>query len=171
VVGGAAYFLFTRLRHRRESGVAARFNLAPLCLLLAVALTGLALPVAASLPDPWLRVATRLHEATVITLLVALPYGKLIHIFIRPLHLGAQLLRQTSTDTAVCPSCQTPLAPAAQLLGVESILVAHGFRFAGHQQLCPPCRRRQLATAHSQLVGAQFQPQPAMRRVALKQAA
>ena len=106
-------------------------------MLLAVALTGLALPAAASLGPPWFRIAALLHEATVIALLVALPYGKLIHLFIRPLHLGAQLVRATSTQSAACRNCAAPLAPAVQLRDVEAMLAEHGFRFAGHQQLCP----------------------------------
>ena len=171
VVLGATYFLALRLRLRRQPGVIDRFHLAPVLLLLAIALTGLALPAAASLGPWWFHIAALLHEATVITLLVTLPYGKLLHLFIRPLHLGAQLVRETSTESATCRCCALPLAPAVQLRGVEAMLAAHGFRFAGHQQLCPVCRRRQLATVHSQLLGAQFQPQPAMRRAPFKEAA
>jgi hypothetical protein len=171
VVLGATYFVAVRVRLRRQPGLTARFHLAPVLLLLAIALTGLALPVAASLGPPWFRIAALIHEAAVITLLVALPYGKLIHLFIRPLHLGAQLVRATSMQSAVCRNCEAPLAPAVQLRDVELMLAEQGFRFDGHQQLCPVCRRRQLATVHSQLLGAQFQPQPAMRRAAFKQAA
>ena len=171
VVLGATYFLAVRFRLRRQPGVTDRFHLAPVLLLLAVALTGLALPASASLGQWWFRIAALIHEATVITLLVTLPYGKLMHLFIRPLHLGAQLMRETSTESATCQGCEMPLAPAVQLRAVEAMLAEQGFRFAGHQQLCPVCRRRQLAAVHSQLLGAQFQPQPAMRRVPFKQAA
>ncbi len=176
VVFGATYFLAVRLRLRRQTGTAVtgttdRFHLAPILLLLAVALTGLALPVAAQLGGSWFRSAALAHEVAVITLLVTLPYGKLQHLFIRPLHLGAQLLRATSTESAVCPSCAAPVAPAMQRQNVEVLLAARGLRFAGHLQRCPACRRRQLATVHSQLLGAQFQPQPAMRRAPLEEAA
>ena len=171
VIAGALYFLAMRLRQRPQPGVTDRFHLAPVLLLLAVALTGLALPIAASLGHPWFRLAAIAHEASVIALLIALPYGKLIHLFIRPLQLGAQLLRATATESAACRCCNTLMAPAVQLQAVEVMLRSRGFRFAGHQQLCPACRRRQLAMVHSQLLGAQFQPQPAMRRAPLKQAA
>lgn len=171
VVLGATYFLALRLRLRRQPGVTDRFHLAPLLLLIAIAVTGLALPVAASLGQPWFRIAAFTHEATVVALLVALPYGKLIHLFMRPLHLGAQLVRATSTESTVCRNCAAVLAPTVQVRALEAMLVEQGFHFAGHQELCPVCRRRQLATTHSQLLGAQFQPQPAMRRAALKQAA
>ena len=171
VVIGATYFLAVRLRLHRQPGVTDRFHLAPVLLLLAVAVTGLALPAAALLGQSWFRIAALVHEATVITLLVTLPYGKLMHLFIRPLHLGAQLVREMSTESAVCRSCEARLAPSVQLRGVEAMLAEQGFRFAGYQQLCPACRRRQLATVHSELLGAQFQPQPAMRRAPLKQAA
>lgn len=171
VMLGATYFLAMRLRLRREPSVTGRFHLAPVLLLLAIALTGLALPAAAALGRPWFRSAALIHEATVITLLVTLPYGKLIHLFIRPLHLGAQLVRETSTESVPCRTCAAPLAPVVQLRSVEALLAEEGFHFAGYQQLCPVCRRRQLATVHSHLLGAQFQPQPAMRRALLKRAA
>src|SRR5678815_1654703 len=43
---GAAYFLIARWRRRAEPGATSGFHVAPLLLLLAVALTGLALPPA-----------------------------------------------------------------------------------------------------------------------------
>ncbi len=171
VICGAIYFLAARVRARHEPGVAGGFHLGPLFLLLAVAVSGLALPLAVAIGQPSFRIAALVHEATVITLLVTLPYGKLIHLFIRPLHLGVRLLRETSTVAAACRGCRTPIAPAAQVRAVEVLLAERGFRFAGHQQLCPPCRRRQLATVHCHLLGAHFQPQPARRRAPLKQAA
>jgi hypothetical protein len=171
VVLGATCFLLARARTRRQPGVIDGFHLVPLLLLLAVALSGLALPVAAHTGRAWFHIAAIGHEATVIALLVALPYGKLIHLFIRPLHLGAQLMRSQSRAAAHCGRCQAAMAPAVQLQGVEAMLAERGFRFEGYQQLCPTCRRTQLAAVHSHLLGAQFQPQPAMRRVALRKAA
>ncbi len=171
VTAGAIYFLLARVRLRRQPGVVDRFHVAPLLLLLAVALSGLALPVAAQTARQWFRLAALVHEGAVIALLVALPYGKLIHLFIRPLHLGAQLMRATSSSAAMCRSCGAVTSPAAQRAAVETMLAESGFRFDGHQQMCPRCRRRQLATVHTQLLGGHFQPRPAMRRAALKQAA
>ncbi len=172
VVVGAAYFLVVRLRSRRHVGAMSRFHMAPLLLLLAVALTGLALPVAGQFGRPWLFATAALtHEIAVITLLAALPYGKLVHVFIRPLQLGVRLRRAESAAEARCGRCSIPMAPAVQLQGVEGLLAARGFRFAGYQRLCPGCRRRQLATVHAQLLGACFQPRPATCRAPLREVA
>jgi len=172
VVGGVAYFLVVRFRMRRQAGAAGRFHLAPLLLLLAVALTGLALPVISQVGRPGLfATASLAHQIAVVTLLAALPYGKLMHVFIRPLQLGVQLMRAESAADARCGRCGAIMAPAAQLQGVEALLAARGFRFAGHQRLCPGCRRRQLATVHAQLLGACFQPRPLARRAPFREAA
>ena len=172
VIAGVAYFLIVRLRLRRQVGALSRFHLAPLLLLLAVAVTGLALPVTAQLGRPWLfSVAAAAHEIAVITLLATLPYGKLVHLFIRPLQVGVRMMRAESAGDARCGRCDVAMAPVAQLQGVEALLAARGFRFAGYQRLCPTCRRRQLATVHGQLLGACFQPRPVAHRVPLREAA
>ena len=159
VFAGALYFLVLRLRQRHEAGVTSAFHLAPLLILLVVAATGLALPLTGGLENRlYFRLAAIAHEAAVIVMLISLPYGKLIHVFIRPLHLGAQLVRAESVSRAHCQGCRTALGPAEQLEAVEFLLSARGFRFAGHQRLCPGCRRRGLATAHSQLLDGRFQP-------------
>jgi len=163
VVLGASYFLAARSRLR--SGP---FHVAPLLLLLAVAATGLALPIAAKAGATLFRVAGIAHEAAVIVLLVTLPYGKLLHVFIRPLELGAALVRERR-ERACCAGCGATFAPTVQLAAVESMLAARGFTFAGHQRSCPGCRRRGLAGVHVRLLDAEFQPRPApalLRRVA-----
>jgi hypothetical protein len=133
--------------------------------LLIVALTGLALPVVGQMQPPWLhRAAALAHEAAVIVFLIALPHGKLIHLFIRPLQVGAKLVRAASAAPATCRGCGGPLAPAAQIETIETLLAARGFNFAGHQRHCPPCRRRLLAGAQAARLGSDFQPRPAAPR-------
>jgi hypothetical protein len=166
-----SYFLALRLRLRRHPEVATRFHLAPLLLLLSVALTGLALSTAAPAGGVWFRVAALSHEATVIALLVALPYSKLIHVFIRPLHLGARLLRAHADATVTCVRCGDAIAPAAQHAMVATLLAERGLHFPAQQQLCPACRRRQLAVVQAQLFGAHFHPRPAAPRPRLRKAA
>jgi hypothetical protein len=162
VVLGAAYFLVARLRARGEPAARTALHLRPLLVLLAVALSGLALPVAGRSGVPGLFGATAiLHELAVIVLLLAIPSTKLMHLLIRPLHLGAQLVRASTAPTAACALCGAPLAPAAQGAEVESLLARRGFRFEGHQHRCPPCRRRQVAAAQAGLLEAEFQPRPA----------
>ena len=155
---GATYFLLIRLRARDVSG----FHLAPLLLLLAVAASGLALPATGRSGLPGLFRATALvHEVFVVGLLVALPFTKLAHVLIRPLHLGVQLVRAPGARRAACAGCGAPVAPVAQRDAVERLLAARGFRFARHQRCCSACRRRQVAAAQAELLGAQFQPRPA----------
>jgi hypothetical protein len=156
VAVGAAYFIAQRFRRRHEPTVATGFHIAPLLLLLAVALTGLALPVSRGVPGAF-RVAALAHELTVIVLLVALPFSKLGHVFLRPLQLGALVVRSDEVR-ATCAGCEAELAPAAQLAEVERILAARGMAFAAQHQHCPACRRRLVASAQATLLGADFQP-------------
>jgi hypothetical protein len=150
---GALYFLALRLRVRATGP----FHLAPLLLLLAVALTGLALPATHGSPALF-RLAAAAHELTVVALLVALPASKLAHVLVRPLQLGARVAQAPDAPRVACTRCGEALAPAAQLAGVETLLATHGFAFAGHQHVCPACRRRLLAATQATLVGADFQP-------------
>jgi hypothetical protein len=156
VAFGAAYFLIARLRTRTIPGVAHGHHLAPLALLLVVALSGLALPASRTSPLAF-AIASRVHELAVIVLLVAMPFSKLAHVLIRPLQLGARVQNRPGAERRVC-ACGTPLAPTAQLAAVEALLAARGARFAGHQQHCPPCRRKLVATAQARLLGAPFHP-------------
>ncbi len=157
VVAGATWFLVARLRQRRLPGMTTAFHVAPLLLLLAVALTGLGLPATRHAPAAFPVMAV-LHEASVIVLLIAIPFSKLGHVLIRPLQLGARLLRDAGARWALCGGCGARLAPVAQLAAIERLLAARGARFAGHQRHCPACRRRQLAAVQAGLVEAHFQP-------------
>jgi hypothetical protein len=157
VVLGASYFLAARLHRRGEPGAAARFHVAPVLLLLAVALTGLALPASRAMPALY-RIAALAHQITVGLLLVGLPFGKLGHLFIRPLQLGVSVVQAGDPPTARCVGCGTAVAPAAQLAAVQRLLAARGLASDGHQDHCPACRRRLLAAAQARLLGADFQP-------------
>lgn len=154
VVLGAGYFLGVRIRARRRPEIATSFHLGPLLLLLAVALTGLALPATHGRPDLFPLVA-RAHELAVVVLLIALPFSKLAHVLLRPLHLGAQVVRAAAASQC---SCGAALAPAAQQAAVARLLADRGFRFDGHQDCCPACRRRQIAAAQATVLGAHFHP-------------
>jgi hypothetical protein len=131
-------------------------HLAPLALLLVVALSGLALPASRTNALAF-AIASRAHELAVIVLLVAMPFSKLAHVLIRPLQLGARVQNRPEAERHVC-ACGTPLAPTAQLAAVEALLAARGARFAGHQQHCPACRRKLVAAAQARLLGAPFHP-------------
>lgn len=156
VVLGAGFFLIARIRDRRLPGASAGFAVAPLVLLLLVALTGLALPVSRGLPGLF-SAAALLHQVSVIVLLVAIPFSKLGHVLIRPLQLGARAMRAAAEPRARC-SCGAILAPERQQAAVEQLLHSRGFRFEGYSRYCPACRRRAVARAQARLVGASFQP-------------
>jgi hypothetical protein len=154
VVLGALYFLAIRWRARRLPEVATSFHLGPLLLLLAVALTGLALPATRGRPDLF-PIASVVHELAVIVLLVAIPFSKLGHLLIRPLQLGAQVVHRPEAPRDTCESCGGPLAPSAQVAVVEALLRERGL---GFRHVCAGCRRRQVATTQAGLLGAHFQP-------------
>jgi hypothetical protein len=156
VLLGSAFFLALRIRLRRLPGSLSSFAIAPLILLLLVALTGLALPASRGMPALF-PLAAALHELAVIVLLVALPFSKLGHVLIRPLQLGARAVRAPSEAREHCP-CGAVLAPARQSVAVAELLAARGFRCGVHSRLCSACRRRQVAAAQAALVDARFQP-------------
>jgi hypothetical protein len=156
VILGAGFFLLARVRRTAEPGAAAPGHVAPLLLLLAVAASGLALPATRTLPRAH-GVAAVVHQLTVALLLVGLPFGKLGHLFIRPLHLGVLAMRAEAAVQS-CAECAAALASARQLAAVEQLLAARGLAGAAHRRLCPTCRRRSLAAAQAQLVGADFHP-------------
>lgn len=146
---GAAYFLVARLRARRLPGATGGFSIAPLVLLLAVALSGLALPASRGWPAGFL-IASWLHEALVIVLLVALPFSKLGHVLIRPLQIGARLVRAGEEPWLRCCDCGVRLAPVVQHRAVAAALAS--------PSICPRCRRRRVALAQAALIGGGFQP-------------
>lgn len=157
VVLGATYFLVTRARARRLPGATASFAIAPLLLLLMVAVTGLALPASRAWPGAF-RVAALLHQASVAVLLVAIPFSKLGHILIRPLQLGARAVRSGDTAWQPCAGCGARLAPAAQQRAVATLLAQRGMHLAPRLDHCQACRRRTLSAAQAALIGGDFQP-------------
>ncbi|MBI3768674.1 MAG: hypothetical protein HY271_09295 [Deltaproteobacteria bacterium] len=156
VAFGATYFLTARLRRRALPGVTDPGHVLPLALLLFVALSGLALPASRNHAELFPAVSL-LHEAAVVVLLVGLPFSKLAHVLIRPLQLGARVVR-ASTEWSACGMCGARLAPSVQVAAVQALLAARGARLAGHLQQCPPCRRRSTAAAQARLLGARFHP-------------
>src|SRR5262249_1354718 len=157
VVVGAVYFLVVRVRARQLPQVATSFHAGPLLLLLAVALTGLALPATHGRPA-LVAVAARAHELAVIVLLVGIPFSKLGHALLRPLQLGVRVVQRTGAARRACTVCGSSLAPADQQLAVAELLAARGLHFGVQTSACPPCRRRAVAAAQATALGAHFQP-------------
>ncbi|HKA55485.1 MAG TPA: MFS transporter [Candidatus Binatia bacterium] len=163
VLGGVALSLHRRLT---ESGALAlqQFgqDLFPLLLLSAVAATGLGLTVSAHwLHGRGFRFLAFAHAAAVVALLFSLPFGKLFHIFQRPLHLSVGLYKQAAQagPQARCVRCRQPFASQMQVQDLEQVLaeLAFDYRPNGpappYQQVCPPCRRKLLALNQARTLG------------------
>lgn len=167
VLLGATVLLVRRVRLRRLPGEVASYHVAPLVLLLVVALTGLALPAARHAPRLF-DVAAVAHEIAVLVLLVALPFSKLHHVLVRPLQLGARLVHAPDATRITCVACGDDLAPAAQRVAIAALLAQRGAGFAAHGDLCPACRRRHVARTQATLVGAAFHPDPLITQPAMR---
>jgi NNP family nitrate/nitrite transporter-like MFS transporter len=130
-------------------------DFAPLILLVAISVTGLAL-TASTL---WFRGAlypflSLLHAITVIVALLYLPFGKFFHIFQRPAQLGVRIYHEAAAAEDVrCVRCAEPFASRLHVEDMKVVLPQLGFDYrtdgpGGHwQELCPACKRRTLATA------------------------
>ncbi len=153
---GAGSLLRRRLVSDRSDARAA-FHVAPLIVLMAVALTGLALPVAGAFaPTAWNPWVSRAHELAVVAMLLALPFSKLFHIFMRPMHLGVSILRAGS-PMASCSRCGEELsAPRPQLEAVSASLKQYGMAFGERIGVCGRCRRLELALVHDRNLEGRF---------------
>jgi NNP family nitrate/nitrite transporter-like MFS transporter len=132
----------------------------PLVLLFAISVTGLAL----TMSTLWMRGAfyeflALIHAITVIMALLYLPFGKFFHIFQRPAQLGVKLYQEVGAEGegAICPRCGERFASRMHIEDLREVLGELGFDYrmpgpAGHwQALCPPCKRKSLATAQLRL--------------------
>jgi hypothetical protein len=157
VLAGITLALWRRMRDRGARAVQ-QFgsDFFPLVLLFAISVTGLAL-TASTL---WLRGSfygflSILHAITVITALLYLPFGKFFHIFQRPAQLGVKLYQDAGAEDegALCARCGERFASRMQVEDLRQVLPELGFDYtmagpAGHwQALCPPCKRKSLASA------------------------
>lgn len=128
-------------------------DLVPLLLLLAVAATGLMLTFSMhALHGDGFVVISLIHAATVIAMLLYLPFGKLFHIFQRPLHLSVMFYKRANQADApaVCRMCQEPYAGAMHIADLKTVLHDVGLDWQLNQagvhymDVCPRCRRRQM---------------------------
>ena len=162
VIVGVVMTLHRRLK---EAGVMVvqQFgnDLVPLLLLLAVSATGLMLTFSMhALHGEGYVVISLIHAITVIATLLYLPFGKLFHIFQRPLHLGVILYKQAdaATPPALCRLCGEGFAGARQVEDLKGVLSEVGLDWqlhgpvAHYMHVCPRCRRRQVGIGHGQAI-------------------
>lgn len=139
-------------------------DVVPLLLLFAVCITGLMLTVSAKfLAGSGFQFIGLAHAASVIGLLLYLPFGKLFHIIQRPLSLGVSFYKDMGRNggTASCLRCGNGYASKLQVEDLKTVLdeLGFNFRFATpsgelhYQEICPPCRRRLLALNQGRVLG------------------
>ncbi len=143
------------------------FDLMPLVLLFAIAVTGLALTASSTLWQGrfyWFISLT--HEVVVVAWLLALPFAKFFHIIERPASIGVTLYQtvnqESSADGESCKRCGREL-PSRQFIddlrGTLTDLGQHYDLGDGQgwlQEYCPTCKRVLRGQAYYQLMGKRF---------------
>jgi hypothetical protein len=101
-----------------------------------------------------------LHAVTVIFTLLWLPFGKLFHIFMRPLHLAVGAYKDAGRvgEQAHCHRCHAAFAARMHVEDLIAVERQLGYRYeidrpgAKHYQwICPACRRALVCLAHTAL--------------------
>jgi hypothetical protein len=141
-------------------------DLLPLIALFAISVTGLMLTASYT----WMHgyayaFLAILHAITVIFTLLWLPFGKFFHIFQRPAQLGVAFYREAGAtgDAAVCARCGGRFASRMHVDDLKQVERELGIRYEGmrgdgagaggthYQDVCPPCRRKNLALTQDAL--------------------
>ncbi|HEY9854921.1 MAG TPA: hypothetical protein V6D05_04225 [Stenomitos sp.] len=143
------------------------FDLMPLALLAAVAITGLLLTASSTWWDGryyWFVSLT--HQVVVVGWILSLPFGKFFHIIQRPASIGVTLYQTVNQDlerdTGRCRGCDNPL-PSQQFISDLKATLADlhqdydlGSELGALQDYCPTCKRRLRGRAYYQLLGKRF---------------
>jgi hypothetical protein len=128
----------------------------PLLLLFTVTITGLMLTVSSHfMAGSGFQFIGMAHAASVIGLLLYLPFGKLFHIVQRPLSLGVAFYREAGQagDRAFCRRCGEDYASRMHVEDLKTVLRQLGFDFRQYHEVCPQCRRRLLALNQGRALG------------------
>jgi hypothetical protein len=148
------------------------FDLMPLVLLLAIAVTGLALTASSLWWEGkfyWFMSLT--HQVIVVAWLISLPFGKFFHIVQRPASIGVTLYQTVSQDvehygpreqTGRCRRCETELPSQQFTDDLKATLTDLGQSYdlgldrAMLQDYCPTCKRVLRGQAYFQMMGKRF---------------
>jgi hypothetical protein len=163
----AGLVLSVRLRMRDKGEFATQTfadDVFPILLLFAVCVTGLMLTVSSKfLGGAGFQFSGLSHAASVIGLLLYLPFGKLFHIIQRPLSLGVSFYRNAAMNhaSASCLRCGDAFASRMHVDDLKAVLDEVGFNFRfrvahgelHYQEVCPPCRRRMVALVQGKALG------------------
>ncbi len=148
------------------------FDLVPLALLAAIAVTGLALTGSSMLWEGhYYSFISLVHQVVVVAWLLMLPFGKFFHIVERPATIGVkvyQAVNQGLPDSPgapeggqACAGCGEALPSHQFVIDLKATLEDLGQRydlgeFGSLQDYCPTCKRRLRGRAYYQRVGKQF---------------
>lgn len=154
VILGVCLALWRRARDHGALAVQQVANdLLPLVLLFAISVSGVLLTVSTH----WLRgfnygFLSQFHAITVIFTLLYLPFGKFFHVFQRPAQLSLDFYRRAGAagPQATCARCGEAFASALHVGDLKDVQRDLSIRYelpgGGHyQDVCPPCRRKNLA--------------------------
>jgi hypothetical protein len=148
------------------------FDLVPLVLLVAIAVTGLALTASSLFWGGrfyWFISLT--HEVTVVLWLLSIPFGKFFHIIERPASIGVTLYQTIGQDVeragqgigvSRCARCGEELPSRQFVNDLEGVLADLGqtYDLGGDrgllQEYCPTCKRVLRGQAYYELMGKRF---------------
>jgi hypothetical protein len=167
VLIGVFFALWRRARDRGALAVQQYANdLLPLFLLFAISITGLLLTVSARFLHGYhYGFLSQFHAVTVIFTLLYLPFGKFFHIFQRPAQVSLEFYRRRGqeTGTAACARCGQPFATKLQVEDLKQVEAELVIRFDDgplhYQDVCPSCRRKNLALVQDALWRGERQEQ------------
>lgn len=154
------------------------FDLMPLVLLLAIAVTGLALTASSNWwGGSFYWFIALVHQVVVVLWLLSLPFGKFFHIIERPASVGVTLYQQVAQDVetyggrepapapaalAGCRRCGAALPSMRFISDLESVLADLGQRYdlgaerGLLQDYCPTCKRVLRADAYYAVMKRRF---------------
>jgi hypothetical protein len=150
------------------------FDMLPLALLFAIAVTGLALTASSAWWDGrfyWFISLT--HQVVVVLWLLSLPFGKFFHIIERPASIGVTLYQtvnqhvehygaQASHPGGACRRCGAELPSGQFVSDLKGVLSDLGQEYdlgdgrGWLQEYCPTCKRLLRAEAYYTAMGRRF---------------
>ena len=138
-------------------------DMMPLLLLFAISITGLFLTISTHLMGGiYYGFLSQLHAVTVILTLLYLPFGKFFHIFQRPAQLGVIFYKQEGAagEQALCHRCGQPFASRMHVEDLKQVQAEIGIHYrladgTHYQDICPACRRKNVALTQDGLWKAQ----------------
>ncbi len=148
------------------------FDLVPIVLLVAIAVTGLALTASSTWWGGryyWFLSLT--HQVVVVMWLLSIPFGKFFHIIERPATIGITLYQAVNQDvelysarpqTGHCKRCNQQLPSEQFVNDLEGVLseLGQNYNLGGEygmlQEYCPTCKRVLRGEAYYQLMSNRF---------------